>query len=86
MSSADVGVNSHQDDFPSGLLAAPAVRPEIEHVVQVDVGQHRRDDRALRRALLAGDDPPRFQDAGFQPQLDEPQQSPVGDSMFQESQ
>jgi hypothetical protein len=35
-----VGV-AHQDDFASGLLAPPTVRPEIEHVVQVDIGQHR---------------------------------------------
>lgn len=40
--------HSHQDDFPPGLLASPAVRPEVEHVVQVDIGQHRRDDRARR--------------------------------------
>jgi hypothetical protein len=80
-----VGI-AHQDDFPSGVLAAPAVRPEVEHVVQVDIGQYRRDDRVLRRTLLAGNDPARFQDAGFQPQLDQPQQSPIRDPVFQESQ
>ena len=25
--------HSHQDDFASGLLAPPAVRPEVEHIV-----------------------------------------------------
>ena len=36
-----VGI-AHQDDFALGLLAPPAMRPEVEHVVQVEVGQPAR--------------------------------------------
>ena len=38
------------DDISFRRPASPLARPEIEDVVQVDVGQERRDHRALRRA------------------------------------
>jgi hypothetical protein len=79
-----VGV-AHEDDLAPSIPLSPAIRPEVEHVVQVDVGQHRRDDRTLRCAFLADNDPTSFQYSRLQPQLDQPQQSPVCDSVFQES-
>src|SRR5207245_5176889 len=37
-----VGI-SHDDDVPLGVTVSPLPRPEIESVVQVDVGEQRRD-------------------------------------------
>ena len=48
----------HDDHVAGGLPPSPAVGPQVEHVVQVDVGEQRRDHRALSRPLVAyGDDP-----------------------------
>jgi hypothetical protein len=58
--------------------------PEIEDVVQVDVGQQRRDDRALRRAFLACHQLAFFQRAGLQPFAYEANDAWVTDSVLQE--
>ena len=46
----------HDDDVARGLAPSPALGPEIEHVVQIDVGQERRDHRPLTRPLVADRD------------------------------
>lgn len=43
-----VGV-AHDDHVALGFAPPPLLRPKVEDVVQVDVGQQRRDHRALRR-------------------------------------
>src|SRR6202035_1643686 len=44
-----VGV-SHDDHVAPGLVPSPALGPEIETVMQVDIGEERRDHRALTRS------------------------------------
>ena len=61
------------------------VGPEIEHVVQVDVGKQRRDHRALPRPLVTGRDDPVFQDTRLQPFLDQADDAPVADPMLDET-
>ena len=39
------------------------LEPEVEHIVQVDVGQERAERTALRRSLLGSDDDPVLHDA-----------------------
>lgn len=48
------------------------LEPEIEHVVQVDVAEHRRDQAPLRGAFFAGREGAVFQDAGFEKPPDDP--------------
>ena len=38
-----VGV-SHDDHFAAGVALSPLLGPEIENIVEIDVGQQRRDD------------------------------------------
>ena len=47
-----VGV-PHDDHVALGLPLSPAVCPQIEHIVQVDVGQQRRYHRTLTRSPVA---------------------------------
>src|SRR2546421_4937408 len=45
-----VGI-AHHDHVARGLAPSPALSPEVEHVVQVDIGEERRDHRALPGSL-----------------------------------
>jgi len=49
------------DHVPAGVAFPPLLRPEVEHVVQVDIGQQGRRCRALRRTRLAFRDDPFFE-------------------------
>src|ERR1700722_9195520 len=40
---------THDDHVPGGLVPSPAFGPQIQNVVQVDIGQQRRNPRALPR-------------------------------------
>ena len=61
--------------------AAPLLDPEIEDVVQKDVGQERTDARALRRSPVRLTPLTAFQDTGLEPHPDEPEDAPIGDPM-----
>ena len=50
----------HNHHSARGLAPSPALGPQIEHVVQVDVGEQRRNHRALPRSLLTDRDDPVF--------------------------
>ena len=65
-----VGV-AHDDHVARGLTLSPAHGPQIEYVVQVDVGQERRDDRALPCPPLTDGHDPVFHDARLEPFADE---------------
>ncbi len=60
------------DDVAFGFCLAPLLHPEVEHVVQVDVGQQRRGTAALWRSFVAARPPSFFQHARVQPFTDEP--------------
>ena len=53
--------------------------PEIEDVVQEDVGQERADARALRRSPVRLVPLTALQDAGLEPHPDEPEDARIGD-------
>src|SRR5208282_5333442 len=44
---------AHDDDVALGMALPPLLRPEIEDVMEINVGQEWRDHRALRRADFA---------------------------------
>ena len=70
---------AHDDHVARGLPPSPACGPEIEDVVEVDVGEQRRNHRALSRPRLLDRHDPVFEDAGPQPFLDEPDDALVAD-------
>src|SRR5271169_5357419 len=75
----------HDDHVARGLAPSPAFGPEVEDVMQVDVGKQRRDYRALPSPPLTDRCDPVFQDARLQPFLDQADDAPVADAMFQEA-
>ena len=74
----------HDDHVAVRLPLPPSVGPEVEDVVQVDIGQERADTAALDRADLTDDALPLLQHAGVQPFLDEPHDAPVRHTVLDE--
>lgn len=73
------------DDFSCCLVLAPVVGPKVEHVVQIHVGQQGRDRCALGSALLRSFPLFAFENPGFEPLLDQAQDSGIGDAVLEES-
>ena len=69
---------------PRACRRPPLLDPQIEDVVQVDVGQQRRDRRPLGRAFLAGRPPAVLDHACSEPFLDQAQDPPVRDPVLEE--
>jgi CheY-like chemotaxis protein len=84
---ADDDIISIADDdhVACGLAPSPALRPEIEHVVQIDVGEQRRDHRSLPGSRLADHDGPVLQNTRLQPLSDEADDAPVADPVLHEA-
>jgi hypothetical protein len=81
---AIVGVpNDHH--VASGMSPSPLVRPQVEDVVQVDIGKQRRDYRALRRTHPHIGLLPVFDNPGSEPLADQSQDSRVTDPVLEES-
>ena len=78
-----VGI-AHDDHVARGLAPSPALGPEVEHVVQVDVGKQRRDHRPLPGPPVTDRHDPVFQDARLEPFLDQADDAPVADPMLHE--
>ena len=76
---------AHDDHVARGLAPSPALGPEVEDVVQVDVGEQRRDHRALPRPRLTDRHDPVFQDARLQPFPDQADDARVADPVLQEA-
>jgi hypothetical protein len=72
---------SNETDVPSRLPPLPLLYPLIEAVVQIDVGEDRADPRPLRSSGLRRHMHTVFQNAGPQPQADEPEDTRVADPM-----
>src|SRR6266545_668878 len=68
---------AHDHHVSARLLLPPPLDPEIEHVVQIEVGQQRADASALHRPYLAPCPRALLQHAGVQPFLDESHDAPV---------
>src|SRR5438477_2319558 len=65
-----------------GFAPSPARRPEVKGIVQVDIGEQRRNHRALPRPRLTDRDLPVFQDARLEPFLDQADDASIGDPVF----
>src|SRR5712692_1082414 len=67
-----------------GFCLTPVLRPEVEHIVQVDVGQQRRGTAALWCSLFTARPLSLFQHACVQPFTDEPHHALVSYSVLDE--
>jgi hypothetical protein len=76
---------AHHDHVARRLAPTPLRGPQVEDVVQVEVRQQRRNHCALGRPLLTRRHQPVFQDTGLEPFLDQPEDAPVADPVFQEA-
>src|SRR3984957_11859314 len=74
-----------EDDYlTSGALLAPDVHPEIEHIVEIDIGKERRDHRPLRSTRLRVRPFPFLHHPCLEPFLDQAQDAAVGNAMLDE--
>src|SRR6201989_3006249 len=76
-----VGV-SHNDHVAPGLVSFPALGPQIETVMQVDIGEERRDHRALTSSPVIHRYDPVFEYTRPQPFLDQADDALIADPMF----
>jgi hypothetical protein len=67
-----------------GSLLAPHPDPQVEHVVEINVGEQRRCATALRRPFFHPHSLPILQHARVQPFLDEPHHAPVRNPVLEE--
>src|SRR5208282_2985658 len=79
-----VGV-SHDDHLASGVACSPLLDPEVENIVEIDVGQQRRDDRPLRGAHHRRGADPVLQHTHCQPFADQAEDPLVANPPFQET-
>jgi hypothetical protein len=77
---------AHDDHVAVRIPASPLGSPQVEGVVQVHVGEQRRNRCPLRRSLHALRPLPVFDDSCLQPLADQAQQAPVGDPVLEEPQ
>lgn len=74
-------VIAHNHNVTMWIATMPLVDPEIEDVVQEDVGEERADARPLRCASVGLLQLAALKNAGSQPQSDERQNAKIGDSV-----
>ena len=76
---------AHDNNVARGTSLPPLVDPQIEDVVEIDVGQERADDRALRRPLLRLRSRAPFEHTCRQPFCDQPDDASIADPMLDET-
>jgi hypothetical protein len=76
---------AHDDHVARGLTPSPALRPEIEDVVQVDVGKKRRYYRPLSGPLVTNRHDSVFEDARPGPFLDQADDARIADPVLHEA-
>src|SRR5215475_13319597 len=81
-SSHEVIGETHEDDFSPCLLLPPLLNPEVEYIMEIDVGQQRADTSTLNRPYLTLHPLPLLQHACLEPFLDQAHDAPVGDAML----
>src|SRR6266571_2511239 len=74
----------HDNHVAVGVPLPPALSPEVEHVVQVHVGQERRCAASLGRACLTPRPRPVLQHARVEPFLEQSHHAPVRNPMLDE--
>jgi hypothetical protein len=74
---------STDDDLTGCSMSAPVVYPQIDDVVEEDVGEDRADPRSLRRPDLHRFPSAALEDAGLEPPLDQAEDSRVSDPVPQ---
>ena len=74
----------HQGTRPRHARLHLALEPFVQHVMQEDVREQRRDDPALRRALRRRPQEPVFQNSRLQPFVDHPTDHAVRDPLVEE--
>jgi hypothetical protein len=77
---------AHDDHLAAGVALAPLRGPEIEDIVEIDVGQKRRDDRPLRGAHRRRDADRVLQHTDPQPFADQAEDPTVADPPLQKMQ
>src|SRR5579864_1778239 len=75
---------AHHDDITAGLLLSPSLDPQVEHIVQVDVGQQRANASALNRTDLTLYSLTILKHTGTEPFLDQPHDALVCHSVLDE--
>src|SRR5467141_2161004 len=83
-SNHDVVRKTHPDDIAVRPLLTPRLDPQIEYLVEVNVGQPRRCTATLGRPLVRPYSFPILQHAGIQPFLDPPHDAPICDPVLAE--
>src|SRR5713226_8221060 len=76
-----VGV-PHDDYITARLLLSPPLHPDVEDIMQIEIGQDRRDHRTLGRPHPRLGPLPLLEHARLQPFLDQADYSPVSDPML----
>jgi hypothetical protein len=79
-----IGV-AHDDDLTSGMALSPSVCPEVEDVMEIDIGQQWRGNRPLGRACLCGHKLSVFHHACLQPLADKAVYTTIADAVFNET-
>jgi len=74
----------HDDHVAGGLVASPAFGPQIQNVVQIDIGQERRNHRTLPRPSVTDRYGSVFKYARLQPFPDQADDALVTDTMLNE--
>src|SRR5215469_693877 len=80
----DIVRKTHHDDLPVSTLSTPCLDPQIEHIMEVHVGQQGRGTSPLGRPFLHAYSLPILQHASVQPFLDEPHDAPICHPMLDE--
>jgi hypothetical protein len=75
---------THDDHVTLRLRLSPLLDPKVEYVVQIDVGQKRRNAAALDSSYFTAHSLPILQHAGGQPFLNQPHDALVRDSVLDE--
>src|ERR1700680_2166104 len=73
----DVVRKTHHDDIAVRPLLTPCLDPQVEHVMEINVGQQRRCTTALGRPFLHPCPFPILQHAGVEPFLDQSRDAPI---------
>jgi len=75
---------THDDHVTLRLRFSPLLSPKVEYVVQVDVGQKRRNTAALDSSYFTAHSLPVLKHASGQPFLNQPHNALVPDSVLDE--
>jgi len=75
---------AHKDDFSACVLLTPVMCPRIQDIMEVYIGQQRRDGRSLRSARFAGFPLVLFDDSSMEPFANQAQQPPVSYPVLEE--